>query len=769
MPTAPYDTLETVVTAARIRLNDAIQSAGGEILTDSAAFTIQTVNNAWRRLQKLLIKNKYSRLMGLEVELIGIPAVGVTDPGIVCSLTWSGYNPGTGIINGSFPLPSTLLRPVRVWERQNGANASFTPMEYTQNGLGNAPKQTRSYAWEWTNDSLNFPGSTVTMDMRIRFIGYLADFVPNGTTAFSSQTVPIMLALDPFAWYIAAEAAAPRGDADSADLYAKGDAAALELLTWDQSALDLRSEWTIPDIPPASGATPYDSVATMLNSVRTRMNSLASKGGDVVVANQSFTQQCVNTGWRRMQEFLLANKFSRLCGLETIVFGIPATVTSDPGIFCSLTWSGYNPGNGVINASFALPNGLIRPIRVWERVNGSASAFTPMEFTQNGLGNQPKQGRSYAWEWTGDSLNFPGSTAVMDLRIRYDGLLSDFATGSTPWYAQSIPISRALDALSWYTCIEIASARPDLGLDVDAIQGLQTKAEASCMQLVAKDQQAADMRGEQTIPDIPAATGSTAQDTAGTILNVARARLNAVSKVAGDIISALNPFTQQYFNTAWRKLQEHLANLGYAAVTDEALIVAVPTVTSTDPASQTSLSWSGFFDGTNLQSIPVLPSNLTMPLKMWERQTGLNAVFPLRANMEKILDGLPACTKLPCNRFWEWRANAIYMPGSTYSMDLRIRYCKFLADFSQSGSILWYAGTVPIARCSDALSLYVCAEVALARPDLELDPELFKTEAQGAAALIMNRDSRANQRVNQRRQSRSGRLEGGGCGGDYCD
>ena len=47
-PSAPYDQLEVVLFSARVRLNDAIQSIYGDILTDLAAFTPQIVNNAWR-------------------------------------------------------------------------------------------------------------------------------------------------------------------------------------------------------------------------------------------------------------------------------------------------------------------------------------------------------------------------------------------------------------------------------------------------------------------------------------------------------------------------------------------------------------------------------------------------------------------------------------------------------------------------------------------------------------------------------------------------
>lgn len=77
----------------------------------------------------------------------------------------------------------------------------------------------------------------------------------------------------------------------------------------------------------------------------------------------------------------------------------------------------------------------------------------------------------------------------------------------------------------------------------------------------------------------------------------------------------------------------------------------------------------------------------------------------------------------------------------------------------------WYLQPVPIARCADALSLFICAEVAQARPDLEMDPVAFLESAMDAAKLIFNRDVRMKQRVNVRRLSRSGRLEGAGYGG----
>lgn len=692
-----------------------------------------------------------------------MPPIGGGDPSAAIRFDWTGAFINSNVPLPGFALPQDMIFPLRLWERVTGSAAAFTPMEYTIDGFANQTAiGLRNYQWEWREDGIYVPGASQRMDIRIRYAAYLPDFVANSVTSFANQAVPILRSLTAFAWFIASEFSNPRGDIDGKVFDDKGELAAKQLIDQDAKRAALRSQWTIPDIPAAVGNTPYDSVSTVLNTVRVRMNALAKSAGDVVTASQPFTQQAFNTAWRRMQEFLVNLKFSRLMGIETEILAIPAVGTSDPGVSASLTWSGYSDGKNAIKPAFSLPAGLIRPIRLWERVTGSNAGFTPMEFTQNGLGNQPKQARNYAWEWVGDSLNLPGSTVPMDLRIRYSGSLPDFVgAGATPWYLQQVPIARALDALAWFTCFELASARPDLGLDADTINGLQTNGEKACTQLVAKDQQAQDLRGEQTIPDIPAASGNTPYDTAGTILNVARARLNKAGAATGDIISAQNPFTQQCFNTAYRKLQGFLAGLGYIRLTSETVITALPVVASLDPAVQVSLSWSGFFDGVNYQAMPILPDDLIFPLKIWERQTGTQAVF-IDPGMENMLDGLMSGPKLTYNGQWEWREDGIYMPGSTFSMDLRIRYAKYLPDLAQAGPTPWYMQQVPIARCSDTLSLYFCAEVARARPDLELDPIEFMAEADAAAALVFNRDVRAKQRVNVRRRSRSGRLEGGG-------
>lgn len=241
-------------------------------------------------------------------------------------------------------------------------------------------------------------------------------------------------------------------------------------------------------------------------------------------------------------------------------------------------------------------------------------------------------------------------------------------------------------------------------------------------------------------------------DVLNTVLNTARVRLNdALQSLGGDTITNAQPFTQQMANDGWRRLQELLANLGVTRLKREVILTGLPVVASVDPAAQTYLNWTNFFDGVNLTASLVLPQDLILPLKLWERPTGQNASFGLP--MENQLDGLPTWPKTFTNGCWEWREDSIFLPGSLASMDLRIRYAAYLADFATVGSVQWYNQPVPIMRALNPLADYICAEAAAARGDL--DAGAFTAAAEAGAKLIVNREVAMKQRVNVRRIPRS--------------
>lgn len=236
-------------------------------------------------------------------------------------------------------------------------------------------------------------------------------------------------------------------------------------------------------------------------------------------------------------------------------------------------------------------------------------------------------------------------------------------------------------------------------------------------------------------------------------LDKARVRLNdAIQQLSGDILKNTQPFTQVMANAAWLRLQQFLANLGYARLIDEIIIQALPICNSSDPATQCWIDWTGFFDGTQVWTAYALPQKCEFPLKIWDRVSGFNAGWG--CPLENIMDGLPATFKYQRNGIFETRNDRIYMPGTNIPVDLRIRFAQFFPSFQTQGETQWYQQPVPIIGATDALADYICVEASDGRDDV--DSQTFKTRAEGEAKLIFNRDVRIKNRSNVRRRPRSG-------------
>lgn len=223
MSTAPYDQLGTVLSTARVKVNDAILNAGaGQTLTNNASFTGLMVNVAWRNIQNRLRAVGFTGFARLKDDLIvsAIPASSSSDPGVNNSISWSAFYNGA-VSEASPVLPQEFLSPLVCWERPNqNANGlssaqNFTLMSPCLNGIPtNGPKQSRNLNWEWIDDQIRIPGSTVVWDLRLRCLTYLSDLAPGGV-ATATTPVPIMDCLEPLSDLIAFEFVNPRGDLDA--------------------------------------------------------------------------------------------------------------------------------------------------------------------------------------------------------------------------------------------------------------------------------------------------------------------------------------------------------------------------------------------------------------------------------------------------------------------------------------------------------------------------------------------------------------------------
>jgi len=238
------------------------------------------------------------------------------------------------------------------------------------------------------------------------------------------------------------------------------------------------------------------------------------------------------------------------------------------------------------------------------------------------------------------------------------------------------------------------------------------------------------------------------------VLNLARVRVNdAIASLGGDILTDLKPFSQVMYNAGWRKFQTFLTYLGHSRFKQSVVLLGFPVLANLDPATQVSLAWTGSFDGTSYYSSPALPQDLILPLKIWERVSGMSAAFH-REPMYQALDGLES--RQIAQAFqgeWEWREDAIWMPGSRQVEDFKIEYAAFLPDAVTSGATSWTQQPVPVMRALSPLANYVAAEVAAPRDDL--DAGTFLQQAEDETRQLFSVEARQKQRTTTSRRGHS--------------
>lgn len=231
-------------------------------------------------------------------------------------------------------------------------------------------------------------------------------------------------------------------------------------------------------------------------------------------------------------------------------------------------------------------------------------------------------------------------------------------------------------------------------------------------------------------------------NTANDILNSCRVRLNdridTLVPLGGKLLDSTQPWTQQAFNNAYRKLQEYLAAMGFARFTTEAILNGFPPLPNIDPAIQCWVNWSQNFEGVSLATAPVLPANFIQPMLVWQRLAGSTDAFTV---MDRQLNGIPSVPKNDFMLMWDWREDKLYLDGARVSCDLRIRFAAYLPDIDNNDVTFtpWFQQPVPIMRCLDAMTDYICREIYIAREDAEA-AAAFQASAEANAMQIFGRD-----------------------------
>lgn len=246
----------TLVTSAGVQAGVAYSLVipTGDIFADPQAYVVPTVNYAWRKLQKKLAIKGHPRLENTTI-LTGLPVVTDLDPGIEQYINWQGFFDGTNFQTPSTltncpVLPQDFISPLKLEERQSITGATptnpnlnvFRQMHPAADGLKTRAKGSWNRYYDWREDTINFPGSVVLMDVKLRYAAFLVDIAVAGG-GFAATPVPIMGCAESLANYSAEAFVIPRGGQALAPAFAaEGDEALLEITT-SQSKLQQRASY----------------------------------------------------------------------------------------------------------------------------------------------------------------------------------------------------------------------------------------------------------------------------------------------------------------------------------------------------------------------------------------------------------------------------------------------------------------------------------------------------------------------------------------------
>jgi hypothetical protein len=205
------------------------------------------------------------------------------------------------------------------------------------------------------------------------------------------------------------------------------------------------------------------------------------------------------------------------------------------------------------------------------------------------------------------------------------------------------------------------------------------------------------------------------------------------------------PFTLPFLNNAIKWVYRSLRNIGDPAlIIDNYLLLGIPALTGPNPAVQVSLGLLGYFDGFAMNSQWTLPAGAMGIDRAWERVSGTEGDFH---QLREAADGLQPIQQTSTMRQYEWRGNAMWMPGAVESVDLRLR-CKISLPSFQGTSLDFSTTYVPIFDCEDAI-----VDRMLVRYARRFSPEQL-ADAKAASAESIFELQQETVRQSQRKQNR---------------
>lgn len=158
----------------------------------------------------------------------------------------------------------------------------------------------------------------------------------------------------------------------------------------------------------------------------------------------------------------------------TPVNGSQGLGVPDPTVQVYLSFGGYWDGS-VLNTDVQLPNGLITPLKIAQRMSGTNNPFVEVPPAVDGLPSVYQSVLLGWWEWRQDQIFFNGSINPIDIQLTFKSGFPHYPTNLDPaQYATTyIPVLDSLEALSYRVASTFSDPRVPVGATAGMVQNYQ--------------------------------------------------------------------------------------------------------------------------------------------------------------------------------------------------------------------------------------------------------------------------------------------------------
>lgn len=233
---AGYNGLQTIQTIPALNqftytlaVNGLGASLGGSVsIAPSQGFIL--LNSAYQFVTDKIANMGYETPISEAVllNLTAMPAA-VRDPAVRVYVGYDVYFDGqtnlTPAHDGTPVLPSDMLLPLVVKERQSGVHAGFRNMGMANDGLSLRQQWGYQCEWDWRGDRLYMPGATQTLDLWTRYQSFFPD------VAAPTDQIRIFHGGGAIAYTMANRFSSPRGGDASGHYVAERDAEIQNIIT----------------------------------------------------------------------------------------------------------------------------------------------------------------------------------------------------------------------------------------------------------------------------------------------------------------------------------------------------------------------------------------------------------------------------------------------------------------------------------------------------------------------------------------------------------